>query len=100
MCNEGFTKENRPTLDRIDNKLNHSKSNVKPCCLYCNKIKSDKDEKTQKLYIQLRKIAVKNHLPMTLHEGQEGLYRFLREGIVGALSNVHPRENIRGKTII
>jgi hypothetical protein len=100
MCNEGFTDKNKPTLDRIDNNLGHSKSNVKPCCLYCIGIKSDKDEKTQKFYIQLRKFAVKNYLPMTLCKGQEELYKFIRGGIVGGLSNVHHRENIRGKTVI
>jgi hypothetical protein len=100
MCNEVFSDVNRPTLDRIDNDLGHSKENVKPCCLFCNRIKSDKDENAQKLYIQLRKYAIKNHLPMTLCEGQENLYRFIRSGIVGGLSNVHHRENIRGKTVI
>ncbi|KAA6376867.1 MAG: hypothetical protein EZS28_027607 [Streblomastix strix] len=31
-----FTWKNRPTLDRINNELGHSKDNVLPYCLYCN----------------------------------------------------------------
>jgi hypothetical protein len=65
ICNEGFSDLNKPTLDRKNNSLSHRKWNVKPCCCYCNKFKSSKDENTQKLYIQIRKFEVKKifHVP-------------------------------------
>jgi hypothetical protein len=53
-----------------------------------------------RLIIQLRKYARKYNLPFILCKGQEGLYKLLRRGITGGLSNVHNRENIRGKTEI
>ena len=43
LCQARFTHWNKPTLDRIDNKKNHSWNNVKPACVYCNRVKSDKD---------------------------------------------------------
>jgi hypothetical protein len=100
MCKEGFSEMNRPTLDRINNDRPHIKNNVKPCCSFCNSFKSDKDEMTMRLYIQLRKFAKKNHLPFTLCKGQEDLYKLLRKWITGGLSNIHNREDIRGKTEI
>ena len=39
ICDEPFTYDNKPTLDRIDNTKGHSKDNVKLCCEYCNKCK-------------------------------------------------------------
>jgi hypothetical protein len=98
MCKEGFSDLNKPTLDRLNNNKPHVKNNVKPCCLYCNCFKSNRDENHMKLIIQLTKYARKYNLPFTLCKGQEGLYRLLRKGITGGLSNVHNRENIRGKT--
>jgi hypothetical protein len=41
LCKEGFNLRNKPTLDRINNALPHTKDNVKPCCCYCNKYKSE-----------------------------------------------------------
>jgi hypothetical protein len=99
LCNERFTNENKPTLDRENNELNHTKENVKPCCLYCNCVKSNRDEKTTKLFIQLRKFAIKNNLPFSLCVGQEGFYRLIRDGITGGLSNVHHRYNFRGGSL-
>jgi hypothetical protein len=74
---------NRPTLDRLNNKRPHTKNNFKPCCLYCNHFKSDKDEKYMRLIIQLKKYAKKFNLPFTLCKGQEGLYKLLRSNITG-----------------
>ncbi|KAA6362312.1 MAG: putative transitional endoplasmic reticulum ATPase, partial [Streblomastix strix] len=36
MCQSRFNYKNKPTLVRIDNAKAHTKSNVLPCCLYCN----------------------------------------------------------------
>jgi hypothetical protein len=33
MCCEGFTPANKPTLDRINNNIGHTLTNVHPCCL-------------------------------------------------------------------
>ncbi|KAA6370602.1 MAG: hypothetical protein EZS28_033871, partial [Streblomastix strix] len=98
ICNARFTWKNRPTLDRINNKLGHSKSNVIPCCLYCNTYKANRDENSMKLLIQLRKYAIFKQLPMTLIS-DEG-YQLLRKGITGGISNVMHRYNIAGETRI
>ncbi|KAA6404137.1 MAG: hypothetical protein EZS28_000340 [Streblomastix strix] len=98
MCNARFTWKNRPTLDRIDNKLGHSKDNVLPCCLYCNTCKANRDVNQMKLMIQLRKYALFKQLPMTLIS-DEG-YHLLRNGITGGLSQVMHRYNIAGQTKI
>jgi hypothetical protein len=58
--------------------------------------KSDKDEKTIQLFIQLKKFALKNSLLVTLAKGDERLYYLFREGVTGGLSIVHHRENERG----
>jgi hypothetical protein len=100
ICKEGFTFTNKPTLDRIDNNKPHTKDNVKPCCCYCNRYKSDKDERWTTLFIQLRKFALKRNLPMTLTAGDDDQYRLLRDGIAGGLSNVHNRRNIKGYDVI
>jgi hypothetical protein len=96
LCNEGFTEENKPTLDRIDNFKGHTLQNVKPACCYCNRYKSNNDAQTTKLYIQLRKFAILNNLPFTMASGDEEEYQVIREGIIGGLSNVHNRCNIKG----
>jgi hypothetical protein len=100
LCDEGFTYDNKPTLDRINNKLGHSIDNVLPCCLYCNCYKADHDEDTIKLFIKLRKFAVLRNLPFTLSRNDAALYRLIRDGITGGLSNVHNRLNLKGKTTI
>ena len=100
LCGEPFTYDNKPTLDRIDNKKGHSKLNCKLCCEYCNVVKSDRDEKISKLFINLRKYAIYNHLPMTLRNDQKEAYHILRDGITGGLSNVQHRVNLRGFTKI
>jgi hypothetical protein len=98
MCKVHFTEKNKPTLDRIDNKKGHSLDNVEACCLYCNRVKSDKDKGIVQFKIQLRKYCVKNNLPMTLSD--EVTYHILRDGITGGLSNVGHRFNVTGETKI
>ena len=100
LCGEPFRKDNKPTLDRIDNSKGHSKENVKPCCEYCNKCKSNKDEASARLNINLRKFALLNKLPFTLSEDDKQAYFILREGITGGLSNVQHRINLKGITRI
>jgi hypothetical protein len=36
IYNEGFTETNKPTLNRKNNKISHTKDNLVPCCGYCN----------------------------------------------------------------
>ncbi|KAA6368309.1 MAG: hypothetical protein EZS28_036164, partial [Streblomastix strix] len=98
MCNARFTWKNRPTLDRIDNKLGHSKDNVLPCCLYYNTCKANRDVNSMRLMMQLRKYALFKQLSMTLMS-DEG-YHLLRNGITGGLSQVMHRYNIAGQTKI
>ena len=98
ICQAKFTELNKPTLDRIDNKKGHSKDNVKPCCVYCNVTKSNKDENLTRLRIQLRNYALLNNLPMTIDN--KIVYDKLRKSITGGLSNVQHRVNIKGKTHI
>jgi hypothetical protein len=100
LCNEGFSRSNKPTLDRINNNIGHTKSNVVPCCAYCNSYKSNNDERLAKLFIQLRKYAIKYDRPFNLSEGDEEEYDLIRNGITGGLSNVHNRINIRGVSTI
>ncbi|KAA6379203.1 MAG: hypothetical protein EZS28_025270 [Streblomastix strix] len=98
ICHSKFTWKNRPTLDRIDNELSHSKDNVFPCCLYCNKYKGNRDEKQMKLMIQLRKYSILKQLPMTLVN--QDVYTIIRKNITGGLSNVLHRYNVAGETRI
>jgi hypothetical protein len=78
-CNNSFTFNNKPILDRINNKLKHSKNNVLPTCKYCNSVKGNRDEKTMKLLIQLRKLSIYKNLPMTLCKDDEELYYLIRK---------------------
>jgi hypothetical protein len=43
------------TLDRIDNKTGHVKSNVKTCCVRCNHIRRDMPYKAWELFIPVLK---------------------------------------------
>ncbi|KAA6343248.1 MAG: hypothetical protein EZS28_052325, partial [Streblomastix strix] len=74
MCQARFTYDNKPTLDRMDNEKSHTKSNVLPCCLYCN------------------------NLPMTI--SNQKVYDSLRNDMIGGNSFVNHRENIAGLTQI
>lgn len=98
ICNAKFTVLNKPTLDRIDNKVGHTKENVRPCCAYCNVVKSNKDENITRLRIQLRNYALLKNLPMTITNDE--VYHKLRDSITGGLSNVQHRYNIKGETHI
>jgi hypothetical protein len=52
------------------------------------------------LFIQLRKFALKKHLPFTLVKGDEEEYEVTRKNIIGGLSNVHNRKNLKGTDTI
>ncbi|KAA6390920.1 MAG: hypothetical protein EZS28_013554 [Streblomastix strix] len=43
LCHNKFTKENKLTLDRIDNSIGHTKQNCQLACQICNTVKADKD---------------------------------------------------------
>jgi hypothetical protein len=100
LCHEGFTLSNKPTLDRINNELGHTLQNVKPCCCYCNRYKSDKDDSYRLYMVQLKKYAQHSNFPFTLRKGQERLYELLRGSVRGGPSNVHNRHNIKDETTI
>jgi hypothetical protein len=100
ICHDGFTLSNKPTLDRINNEIGHTIQNVKPCCCYCNRYKSDKDDSTRLYMVQLKKYAHQNNFPFTIRKGQEHLYELLRASVRGGPSNVHNRRNIKGETTI
>ena len=53
ICHAGFTSSNKPTLDRKNNKIGHTKDNVRWCCNYCNSVKADRDEDYTRLFIQI-----------------------------------------------
>jgi hypothetical protein len=48
-------------------------------------VKGDKEKKYTKLHIQLRKYAIKNHLPFTLAKDDENKYKVTRKNITGGL---------------
>ncbi len=100
LCGEPFTKDNKPSLDRIDNDKPHTKDNIQLTCEYCNKYKADRDEKVMKLRINLRKYCLLNNLPMTLASNNKDAYKIIRGGITGGLSNVQHRINLKGITHI
>ncbi|KAA6367784.1 MAG: hypothetical protein EZS28_036689, partial [Streblomastix strix] len=98
MCQFRFNYKNKPTLDRIDNNKAHTKANVLPCCLYCNKYASNRDKNEARLIIQLRRFALKYGLPMTISDQQ--VYKLCRRDLTGGISYVAHRENIAGETKI
>ncbi|KAA6379848.1 MAG: hypothetical protein EZS28_024624 [Streblomastix strix] len=98
LCHNKFTKENKPTLDRIDNSIGHTKSNSQLACQICNTVKADKDNDISKLKIQQMKYAIHEHLPMTINN--ESVYNMLKECMQGGLSNVYHQCNLKGVTLI
>ncbi|KAA6378394.1 MAG: hypothetical protein EZS28_026079 [Streblomastix strix] len=81
-----FTKENKLTLDRIDNSVDHTKQNCQLACQIYNTAKADKDNDISKLKIQLMKYAICEHLPMTVNN--ESVYSIQKECMQDGLSNV------------
>ncbi|KAA6398802.1 MAG: hypothetical protein EZS28_005672, partial [Streblomastix strix] len=98
LCHNKFTKENKPTLDRIDNSIGHIKQNCQLACQICNTVKAYKDNDISKLKIQLMKYAIHEHLPMTINN--ESVYNMLKECMQGGQSNVYHQCNLKGITHI
>ena len=98
LCGERFTTENKPTLDRINNDIGHEITNCKLACVECNKLRSREDADITRLRIQLKQYCKLHNLPTLINDDDE--YRTLRDGIVGGLSNVGHRVNIKGETKI
>ncbi|KAA6389833.1 MAG: hypothetical protein EZS28_014641 [Streblomastix strix] len=91
ICKARFTSKNPPILDRMNYEKGHSADNVKPCCLFCNKFKSNKDENLTRLVIHLKNFCLLKSLPMTITD--EEIYQILRSRITGGLSQVMHRYN-------
>jgi hypothetical protein len=99
VCGHKYTSTIKPSLDRINNNEAHTKSNCQWMCISCNKIKSDNDNIIiQKYLSRLNNYYLYYNLPMTLTDDR--VYKQLREGITGGLSNVFHRVNIAGQTKI
>lgn len=71
MCHNAFSPYNKPTLDRIDNSLPHTKDNAKPRCVYCTQYKPNKNENTTRLNIQPRNFALLHNLPFIISSKHE-----------------------------
>ncbi|KAA6397481.1 MAG: hypothetical protein EZS28_006991 [Streblomastix strix] len=93
-----FTKENKPTLDRIDNSIGYTKQNCQLACQICNTVKADKDNDISKLKIQLMKYTIHEHLPMTINN--ESVYNLLKESMQSGLSNMYHQYNLKDVTPI
>ncbi|KAA6384875.1 MAG: hypothetical protein EZS28_019599 [Streblomastix strix] len=72
LCHNKFTKENKLTLDRIDNSIGHTKQNSQLACQICNTVKADKDNDISKLKIQLMKYVIYEHLPVIINNDAFG----------------------------
>ncbi|KAA6399566.1 MAG: hypothetical protein EZS28_004911 [Streblomastix strix] len=83
-CNAKFTNLNKPTLERIDKNIAHTKDNCKLACQLNNSTRSNNDADMAKLVIQMYKYAIVKNLPMTIED--EKVYQFLRKSIQGGLS--------------
>jgi len=101
LCGEWFTwKHNRPTLDRINNSLGHTRDNTKPCRIHCNSVKYNKNALVTQLMIDLRKYAIERGLPMTLGSADTEAYYIIRKGITGGLLNDQHWLSLKGITPI
>ncbi|KAA6373779.1 MAG: hypothetical protein EZS28_030695, partial [Streblomastix strix] len=98
FCEVRFTNKNPPTLDRIDNNLEHSKSNVQLACSWCNVKRGNRDPYITKGLIQLKRYYLAKCLPMPLTD--EETYHKLRPNITGGLANAFHRYNIKDETHI
>ena len=106
ICNNGFINDIKPTLDRLNNEIGHTKENVLPACENCNrkmaacdKLKGltyEEKKNLLRLRVILRRFCIKEGLPMTISEKNEDVYKQLRHGINGGLSNVINRVNLKG----
>ena len=97
-CHRKFTWNNKPTLDRINNSIGHTKENCRLACLYCNKFCSDKDAQLRSFFIQLKRYATYNNLPFSVDN--EDIIKLIQKDINGGLSNVHHRINKSGENTI
>ena len=81
-------------MDRLDNSIGHTIINVVPCCLYCNRVKKDLEDKEEInmfiLQIKLRQYCLQNNLPMTITD--ERVYHHLRKAVTGGIANVLHRK--------
>ncbi|KAA6358170.1 MAG: hypothetical protein EZS28_046303, partial [Streblomastix strix] len=98
FCEVRFTNKNPPTLDRIDNSLGHSKSNVQLACQWCNVKRGNRDPFITKGLIQLKRYYLSKGLPMPLTD--EETYHKLRPNITGGLANAFHRYNVKDETHI
>ncbi|KAA6386565.1 MAG: hypothetical protein EZS28_017907, partial [Streblomastix strix] len=96
--NAKFTNVNKPTLERSDNNVAHTKDNCKLACQLCNSTRSNKDVDVAKLVIQMYKDAIVKNLLITIDD--EEVYWFLRKSIHGGLSQVFHQYHIKGLTQI
>ncbi|KAA6383466.1 MAG: hypothetical protein EZS28_021008 [Streblomastix strix] len=97
-CQVKFTNVIKPTFERIDNTIAHTKDNCKLACQLCNSTRSNKDADVAKLMTQMFKYVIVKNLPMTIDD--EEVYWFLRKSIHGGLSQVFHQYNIIGFTDI
>jgi hypothetical protein len=100
FCSKPFSWLNKPTLDRINNDLPHTLSNVRACCLFCNRAKSNNDEMMFKFQVQIRRYADTNCLPKSIPCAYQDTYKILREGNTGGLSIAQHRYNKHNVTRI
>ncbi|KAA6381501.1 MAG: hypothetical protein EZS28_022972 [Streblomastix strix] len=94
LSHNQFIKENKPTLDRIDNSIGHTKQNCQLSYQICITVKADKDNDISKLKIQLMNYAIHEHLPMIINN--ESVYNMLKECMQGGLSNEYHQCNLKG----
>ena len=97
-CQCQFSWDNKPTLDRINNSIGHTKQNCRLACLYCNVYCRDLDADTRAFFKQFKRYAKLKGLPYSLEKAET--IHLLTEGITGGLSTVHHRRNIRGENTI